>query len=111
MNYEIIVKFSRELQDDLPIVQDGNMVDCFGEPLTLEKALIEQFRKELQHAYDMSDGGLAGLFSIIGLTETSKYDIKKAELEISRDNINKELAELRNAKKVKKVKKAKKCKN
>jgi len=103
MNYEIIVKFSRELQDDLPLVQD-NMVDEFG-AVTLEKALIEQFRKELQSAYDMSDGDLAGLFSIIGLTETSKYDIKKAELEILRDHIDKELAELRNAKK------AKKCKN
>jgi glycosyltransferase involved in cell wall biosynthesis len=96
---------------------DWNMVDEFGELLTLEKALIEQFRKELQSAYDMSDGGLAGLFSVIGLTETSKYDIKKAELEILRDHIDKELAELRNAnkvkkaKKAKKVKKAKKCKN
>lgn len=57
MTYKIVVEFQRELDDD---------ADVIGKPIPkiTDKDVIEQFRKELQHAYDSEDSGLAGRFQI-----------------------------------------------
>lgn len=71
MSYTIVVRFSRELQDDLPIVEDNPAFHNFS----YRDALRKQFHLELQEAYDKSEGGLAGLFNIVSV----KADDKKTD--------------------------------
>lgn len=82
MTYSIIVRFDRELGDDEEIALE-RFPDC-----NLKEALIEQFRLELQSAYD--EGNIAGLFEIVGYTSGSE---KMFEKEASR--LTKELNELK----------------
>lgn len=68
MSYNVLVKFSRELQDDCPIVDDKP--EYYG--CSYRFALKEQFHAELQEAYDRSEGALAGMFDIVSVESDDK---------------------------------------
>lgn len=63
MSYVVIVEFQREWSDD------GELVERRPEyaGLTYREAFKEQFRAELQEAYDRSEGALAGLFNVMSV--------------------------------------------